>query len=125
MKEFIRNQWDVNLAVDLGKIQIKNPVMTASGTFGYGSELKNLLNPAEFGAICTKSITLDARDGNSPPRIAELPYGMLNSIGLANIGIISFLRDKLAYLNSLDTNIIVNVVLWPNSLLTSISPPYR
>lgn len=103
------DKWEVDLAVDLGKIKVKNPLFAASGTFGYGDELKGMINPDDLGAICTKSITTKARDGNPPPRIAELDFGMLNSIGLANVGLQSFINDKMPFLAELSTNIIVNV----------------
>ncbi|MCH8927576.1 MAG: dihydroorotate dehydrogenase [Candidatus Marinimicrobia bacterium] len=103
------DKWEVDLTVDLGKLKLKNPLFSASGTFGYGDELKGIINPDELGAICTKSITPKAREGNPAPRIAELDYGMLNSIGLANVGLRSFIADKMPYLAELSTNVIVNV----------------
>ncbi|MCH7819315.1 MAG: dihydroorotate dehydrogenase [Candidatus Marinimicrobia bacterium] len=84
-------------------------MIAASGTYGYGRELNNIIKTDEFGGICTKSITPLARDGNEPPRIAEVKMGMLNSIGLANVGVHAFIQDKIPFLQSLDTNIIVNV----------------
>lgn len=103
------DRWEVDFSIDLGKLNSKNPLFSASGTFGYGDELKDMINPEDLGMICTKSITPEARDGNSPPRIAELDYGMLNSIGLANVGVKSFINDKMPFLSNLNTNVIVNV----------------
>ena len=103
------DRWEADFSVNIGKLNLKNPLFSASGTFGYGDELKDMINPEELGAICTKSITPIAREGNLPPRIAELDYGMLNSIGLANVGVESFINDKMPYLSNLNTNVIVNV----------------
>ena len=72
----------------------KSPIMVASGTYGYGEEVKSLSNINELGAIVTKSVTRHPREGNPPPRIAEERFGMLNSIGLANLGVDQFLIDK-------------------------------
>ena len=80
-----------DLKVKIGRLEIKNPVMVASGTFGSGEEYKDLLDLNKIGAIVTKSITLKAREGNPPPRIVETPSGMLNSIGLQNDGIEAFI----------------------------------
>ena len=83
--------------------------MVASGTYGYGEEAKSLTDINELGAIVTKSVTRYPREGNPPPRIAEERYGMLNSIGLANLGVEQFLIDKIPIINSLDTHTIVNI----------------
>lgn len=99
----------VDLAVKLGPVTLKNPVLVASGTFGYARESKDLVDLDAFGGIITKSITLKPREGNPPPRIAELPAGMLNSIGLANVGVDGFIREKMPFLRTLNTIIIVNV----------------
>jgi len=109
MNEKNIDKWEVDLTVDLGNIKVKNPLFAASGTFGYGDELKSMINPSDLGAICTKSITTEPREGNPAPRIAELDYGMLNSIGLANVGLQSFINDKMPFLSALPTTIIVNV----------------
>ena len=98
-----------DLATQIGKLRLKNPVIAASGTFGYGDQVSDLIDPATFGAICTKSLTLHPREGNPPQRIVETPSGMLNSIGLANIGVEAFLGEKLTFLRDLDTIVIVNV----------------
>lgn len=83
--------------------------MVASGTFGYASEIAELLNLNRLGGIVTKAITLKPRAGNPPPRIAETPAGMLNSIGLANVGVERFITEKMPFLRTLDTAIFVNV----------------
>ncbi len=99
-----------DLAVPLGRgLALKNPVMVASGTFGYGDETANLLDPNELGGLVTKSISLAPRDGHPPPRICETPAGMLNAIGWANIGVEAFCRDKLPYLSGLQTAVFVSV----------------
>jgi dihydroorotate dehydrogenase (NAD+) catalytic subunit len=90
-------------------VEFKNRVLVASGTFGYGDEVKHLLNVNELGGICTKSLSWKPRDGNPPRRIVETPSGMLNSIGLANIGVHAFIQEKLPYLKTLSTTIIVNI----------------
>ena len=109
MKGGNQDRWEVDFSIELGDLTLKNPMLAASGTYGYGRELNNIIKTDEFGGICTKSITPLARDGNEPPRIAEVKMGMLNSIGLANVGVNAFIQDKIPFLQSLDTNIIVNV----------------
>ncbi len=98
-----------DLSVRIGPLTLKNPVLTASGTFGYGTEFAELFDAAKLGGIVTKTVTLEPREGNPMPRIAETPAGMLNSIGLANVGVKRFLSEKLPRLESLDTRVIVNV----------------
>jgi dihydroorotate dehydrogenase (NAD+) catalytic subunit len=90
-------------------LSLKNPVLVASGTFGYAKECASLLNLNRLGGIVTKAITLNPRAGNPPPRIAETASGMLNSIGLANVGVERFIAEKLPFLRSIDTAILVNV----------------
>jgi dihydroorotate dehydrogenase (NAD+) catalytic subunit len=90
---------DVDLRVDLGGIALRNPVLTASGTFGYGSEFAPFLDLRRLGGIVSKSLTLEPRSGNLPHRIAETPSGMLNAIGLENVGVEAFLREKLPVLD--------------------------
>jgi len=102
------NQYN-NLSVSIGDIVFQNPVMTASGTFGYGAEFSNYIELNKLGAIIVKGISLEPSPGNSPPRIIETPCGMLNAIGLENVGFNSFLSDKLPFLESLSTKIIVNI----------------
>lgn len=98
-----------NLSVNIGNLSLKNPILTASGTFGYGEEYRSYVDLNKLGGIITKSITLKPRAGNPFPRIAETTAGMLNSIGLANVGVESFIQNKLPFLNTLDTAIIVNI----------------
>ena len=90
-------------------IEFNSPIITASGTFGYGDEVKNFVDVGKIGAIVTKSITLEPRKGNPAPRIHEVEFGMINSIGLANVGVDKFCKDKIPLLNSLKTHFIVSV----------------
>jgi dihydroorotate dehydrogenase (NAD+) catalytic subunit len=90
-------------------VEFRNRVLVASGTFGYGDEVKHLVDVNELGGICTKSLSWNPRDGNPPRRIVETPSGMLNSIGLANIGVHAFIQEKLPFLRSLKTTIIANI----------------
>src|SRR6266851_2917251 len=88
-----------NLAVDLAPrhpagLRLKNPVMTASGTFGYGTEYAKLVDVQRLGAVVSKAITLRPREGNAQPRIAETPSGLLNAIGLQNVGLDAAIREK-------------------------------
>ena len=99
----------INLSVKIGKIKFQNPLLVASGTFGYGEEYAQLIDLNRLGGVITKSITLTPREGNPPPRTCETPSGMLNAIGLANVGVSRFVKEKLPFLRSLDTKIIVNV----------------
>ncbi|MEW6713908.1 MAG: dihydroorotate dehydrogenase [Nitrospirota bacterium] len=98
----------MDLSVDIGKIKLKNPVMTASGTFGYGEEYAGFIDINELGALVVKGLSLLPKQGNPPPRIVETPAGMLNAIGLQNIGIDKFLQEKLPYLRQFNTPVIVN-----------------
>ncbi len=98
-----------SLKVNIGKISLPNPVMVASGTFGYGLEAKNLVDIKKIGAIVTKGISLKPRRGNPPPRIVEVYGGILNSIGLQNIGVEAFVRDKLPELRRAGARVIVNI----------------
>jgi len=98
-----------NLSVSIGKLDLKNPVMVASGTFGYAEEFKDFINLKKLGAIVTKTITIKARCGNLPPRTCETPAGMLNSIGLENPGIDKFIKEKLPFLKKLTIPIIVSI----------------
>jgi len=97
------------VSVNIGKLKLKNPVMVASGTFGYGEEFKSFLNLKKLGAIVTKTITLKPRPGNSPPRTCETPAGMLNSIGLENPGVDKFILEKLPILKKIGVPIIVSI----------------
>jgi dihydroorotate dehydrogenase (NAD+) catalytic subunit len=98
-----------NMRVDIGGIEINNPVMTASGTFGYAGEFEELIDLNRLGAIVVKGLSLEPSKGNPPPRIVETPCGMLNAIGLENVGLAAFVKEKLPFLRRLDTPIFVNV----------------
>ena len=93
----------------LRDVEFNNRVLAASGTFGYGDEVKHLVDVNRLGGIVTKSLSWKPRDGNAPRRIAETPAGMLNSIGLANIGVHNFIDEKLPYLRRLQTTIVANI----------------
>ena len=99
----------VDLSVKIGKMVLKNPVMTASGTFGYGPEYEDFIDIASLGAIIVKGTTLEPRQGNPYPRMAETPSGMLNAVGLQNKGIDYFERHIYPEISRYDTNVIVNV----------------
>jgi len=105
----MREKSPVDLTVRLGPLTLKNPVMTASGTYGYGNDIQPASTMSRLGAVCTKGLSLKPRDGNPPPRIRETPSGMLNAIGLANIGIESFLRDVLPDLKRSGVTVIANI----------------
>lgn len=98
-----------NLAVNIGKLKLKNPVVVSSGTFGYAEEFEGFLDLRKLGAIVTKTITLKPRRGNSPPRTCETPAGMLNSIGLENPGIELFIDEKLPGLAKIAIPLIVSI----------------
>ncbi len=98
------------LSTTIAGIELKNPVMVASGTFGYGKEYQGLVDLNRLGGIVTKGTSLEPWLGNAPDRIAETPSGMLNAIGLQNDGIDSLLADKLPWLRQFDTAVIINVV---------------
>lgn len=98
-----------DLAVQVGALSLKNPVLTASGTFGYGQEFAPIMDPGLLGGIVVKGISLKPMAGNPPPRIVETPCGMLNAIGLANVGLEVFLSEKLPWLQKLDTCVIANI----------------
>ncbi len=100
----------INLSVKIGKLDLKNPVMTASGTFGYGEEYAEFIDLNKLGAIVVKGISLKPMEGNPPPRICETPCGLLNAIGLQNVGLKKFVEEKLPYLKKFSTNIIVNIL---------------
>jgi len=97
------------LKVDIAGIKFKNPVIAASGTFGFGREFEQFIDLNMLGGICTKGITLEPRQGNNPPRIAETPAGILNSVGLQNPGVKYFINNELPFLKKFDTKIIANV----------------
>ena len=101
---------DPDLSVTIGGLRLQNPVMTASGTFGYGKEYAELLDLNQLGALITKGISLKPMAGNPPPRICETPSGMLNAIGLQNVGVKGFIQDKLPFLSQLRIPVIVNIL---------------
>lgn len=98
-----------DLKVKLGKLILKNPVMVASGTFGYAQEFEDFMDLNKLGAVVTKTITIKPRKGNTPPRTCETPSGMLNSIGLENPGADDFIKNKVPYLASLGIPVIVSI----------------
>ena len=102
-------QQNPSLDIIVGSLNMKNPVMTASGTFGYGIEFSDLMDLGKLGAIVVKGLSLKPVPGNPPPRIAETACGMLNAIGLENIGIEAFVRDKLPLLKEFETPVIANL----------------
>ena len=99
----------MNLSVSIGNLQLKNPITVASGTAGYGQELSQFIDIGALGAIFTKGLSLKPRAGNPGPRIAETPSGMLNSIGLENVGLEAFLSHKLPYLLKFRATVIPNI----------------
>lgn len=103
-----------DMSVELAGIKMRNPVMTASGTFGYGAEFGEYMNLESIGAMISKGLSLKPKAGNPTPRIVETPGGMLNAIGLQNVGIDAFISQKLPYLSKVATPVIVN--LYGNTL---------
>ena len=100
----------VDLSVNLGGLALKNPVMVASGTFGYGKEFAEFFDLGRLGAVMVKGVSLVPWEGNPLPRIVETPAGMLNAIGLQNAGVDHYLKEDLPFLRQFDTRIIVNVI---------------
>jgi dihydroorotate dehydrogenase (NAD+) catalytic subunit len=98
-----------NLRVNIGGLELQNPVMTASGTFGYAKEFEPLIDLNRLGAIIVKGLSIEPTGGNPPPRVVETPCGMLNAIGLENVGFATFISEKLPFLASLATPIFVNI----------------
>lgn len=99
----------IDLSVNIGKLKLKNPILLASGTVGYGNEISEFIDLNILGGIITKSISLKPRKGNKPQRIVETSSGMLNAIGLANVGLEEFINDKIPYLSKYDVPIICNI----------------
>jgi len=99
----------VDLSVKIGSLELKNPVMLASGTVGYGNEISEFTDLNKLGGIVTKSLSLKPRKGNPPQRIVETPAGMLNAIGLANVGVEAFIKDKIPFLKQYDVPLICNI----------------
>lgn len=98
----------MNLSVKIGNLNLRNPVMTASGTFGYGEEYAEFIDLGRLGAIVVKGLSLLPKEGNPPPRIVETASGMLNAIGLQNIGVERFIAEKLPFLRTFAVPVIVN-----------------
>ena len=98
-----------DLSVQLGSLKFKNPIMVASGTFGYGKEVERFTDVKRLGAIVAKTVTLKPRLGNPPPRIVEVTAGMLNAIGLQNDGVDQFVREKMPYLRKLNIPVVVSI----------------
>lgn len=100
---------NIDLSVNIGSLKLKNPVMLASGTVGYGNEISDFIELSEIGAIVTKSISLKPRKGNPPQRIFETASGMLNAIGLANVGLDVFIEEKIPFLKKINSTLICNI----------------
>ncbi|MBC8318183.1 MAG: dihydroorotate dehydrogenase [Desulfobulbaceae bacterium] len=99
-----------DLKIKIGGWTLKNPIMTASGTFGYGEEFTPYLNLEDLGAVVVKGISLEPRSGNPPPRIVETPCGMLNAIGLENVGLEKFISTKMQIFRKYNTDFVVNIL---------------
>jgi dihydroorotate dehydrogenase (NAD+) catalytic subunit len=99
----------VDLRVKIGSLELRNPILTASGTFGYGDEYAHVVDLSTIGGVVTKTVTVEPRAGNAPTRIAETPAGMLNSIGLENVGLARFRSEKLPRLRQLQATVIASI----------------
>lgn len=99
----------MNTKVIIAGVEFKNPIITASGTYGFGREYSAFYDVGVLGGICTKGVTKERREGNPPPRIAETNMGILNSVGLQNPGVDAFIKNEMPYMEGLGTNIIVNI----------------
>ena len=100
---------NVDLSVNLAGMTMKNPIVVASGTFGFGREYNQFFDLSELGGICAKGLTLHRREGNPAPRIAETPMGILNSVGLQNPGVDAFIEEELPFLRQFDVKVIANI----------------
>lgn len=100
---------NVNMSVNLAGMTMKNPIVVASGTFGFGREYSQFYDLSELGGICAKGLTLHRREGNPAPRIAETPMGILNSVGLQNPGVDAFIEEELPFLRQYDVKVIANI----------------
>lgn len=98
-----------DMSVDIAGVKLKNPIAVASGTYGFGREFAQFYDLSELGAICVKGLTPKRREGNPPPRIAETPMGILNSVGLQNPGVDAFISEELPFLKKYDVKIIANI----------------
>jgi len=105
----MKSKTSPQIAVHLGRLKLKNPVMTASGTFGYGEEYADYVDLNRLGAVVVKGLSLKPRLGNPPPRIMETTGGMLNAVGLQNIGVDAFIEEKLPFLRKYDVAVIANI----------------
>ncbi len=105
----MRTKKEPNLAIEVGNVRFKNPILAASGVFGNGEEYGELFDLARLGGFVTKSTTLELRGGNKPPRIVETPCGMLNSIGLTNVGIEKFIAEEVPKLSDYNTEVILSL----------------
>jgi dihydroorotate dehydrogenase (NAD+) catalytic subunit len=105
----MKSKTSPQMAVNLGLLKLNNPVMTASGTFGYGEEYAGYVDLNRLGAIVVKGLSLKPRQGNPPPRIMETTGGMLNAVGLQNIGVDTFIEEKLPFLRRYDVAVIANI----------------
>lgn len=99
----------LDLSVELAGVKLKNPIVVASGTFGFGREYSQFYDLSELGGICAKGLTLHRREGNPAPRIAETPMGILNSVGLQNPGVDAFIEEELPFLRQYDLKVIANI----------------
>ena len=99
----------LDMRVSLAGMEMKNPVVVASGTFGFGREYGQFYDLSELGGICVKGLTAARREGNPPPRIAETPMGILNSVGLQNPGVDAFIKEELPFLRRFDVKVIANI----------------
>ncbi len=109
LKNFIADENPIDLSVQLGRLRLKNPVMVASGTFGYAREMADIVDLRSLGGILPKTITRDSRAGNAPWRTVEVSSGLLNAIGLDNDGIDYFIANHWPYLNSTGADIVVSI----------------
>jgi len=100
---------NIDLSVEIGDLKLKNPVLLASGTVGYGAEISEFTDLSKIGAIVTKSISLKPRKGNPPQRIFETSSGMLNAIGLQNVGLEKFIEEKIPFLEKINSTLICNI----------------
>ena len=98
-----------DMKVNLAGVELKNPIVVASGTFGFGREYAQFYDLGELGGICAKGLTLHRREGNPAPRIAETPMGILNSVGLQNPGVDAFIEHELPFMRQYDTKVIANI----------------
>jgi dihydroorotate dehydrogenase (NAD+) catalytic subunit len=104
-----RTPADVDLSVTIGTLRLRNPILPASGTFGYGLEFAHLVDLSRLGGFVTKGLSREPIEGAPPPRLCETPSGMLNAVGLQNVGVRAFVGEKLPVLRKYDTHVIVNV----------------